>query len=449
MPHNTPALRRAPRHVLPMAQAPSVRSARPRPPLPRQPPGRRAAQLWWLDPVWLVLAFAVPVYLSFLVFDYTRVVPNAYVPSGLYWWGLALLAALATGAAFGSRIDFASQPLAAVWVPPWVSGVLLGGVLMGYLVWFHPLALRPELVLDVIFGTRANVRDVVRTVPPWTTMTQLGCAYVVAYAVRRAYGRTAAWERLGLWAIVAAAAFRSVVWSERLALIEVLVCYGGATFAYHRIRGTTRWQLATIAPLAAPFVVYFVFTATEYFRSWDFYRNYYDSIWQFAYERLTAYYAVATNNGIGLLTESHRWPVFDGSYVFQWAYGRPDPDASNFLMTPTQYDYREFLYNYARPELNNPSGLFPIVYDIGYAGSALYFLLIGAVVGIAFRAFRETRFAGAVFYPVCLLFLLELLRFNYFAASRFIPVAMALVLIFVASHRRSLWPAPHYAGGVP
>jgi hypothetical protein len=40
---------------------------------------------------------------------------------------------------------------------------------------------------------------------------------------------------------------------------------------------------------------------------------------------------------------------------------------------------------------------------------------------------------GVLFYPMAMLFLVELLRFNYFAASRFFPVAVALVLIWAVS----------------
>jgi len=45
------------------------------------------------------------------------------------------------------------------------------------------------------------------------------------------------------------------------------------------------------------------------------------------------------------------------------------------------------------------------------------------------------------------MFLIELLRFNYFAASRFVPIAAALVLILFSAHRRPVWRMPYYAGG--
>ncbi len=410
-------------------------------------PLRRAAELWWLRPGWIVLAAIVPVYLSFLAFDFSREVPLTYIPSPMYFWGLALLLILAVGTTFGAQIEMARRHHVAVFVPGWVTWLLLLSTLIGYAVWFHPLVLQPQLILDVIGGGRANVRDQVKTIPPWTTMTQFGCAYAVAYAIRAANGRTALWERLGLAAVFMLALFRSVVWNERLAFIEVAACYTVAVIAYYRFASSLTFRLASFFPVLAPLALYLVFTSTEFFRSWEFYRQYYDSIWQFSYDRLTAYYAVASNNGIGLLTESTRWPSYDGSYVLQWAYPRPEENTSNFLRTVAQYDYKVFLENYARPELNNPSGIFPIVYDVGYLGSALYFLIVGVLIGIAYRAFRQGHLGGVLFYPACVMFLIELLRFNYFAASRFIPIAAALFLILFSAHRRPAWRMPYYAGG--
>ena len=58
-------------------------------------PLRRASELWWLRPGWIVLAVIVPVYLSFLAFDFSREVPTTYIPSPMFFWGLALLVVLA------------------------------------------------------------------------------------------------------------------------------------------------------------------------------------------------------------------------------------------------------------------------------------------------------------------------------------------------------------------
>jgi hypothetical protein len=105
--------------------------------------------------------------------------------------------------------------------------------------------------------------------------------------------------------------------------------------------------------------------------------------------------------------------------------------------------YFAFLGQYARPEFNNPSGLFTIVFDIGYAGSMLYFLAVGMLIGRLWALWRLHSPAGGLFYPVMVLFLVELLRFNYLAATRFFPVALALLFLW------SVARPPRPAGSPP
>jgi hypothetical protein len=97
-------------------------------------------------------------------------------------------------------------------------------------------------------------------------------------------------------------------------------------------------------------------------------------------------------------------------------------------------DFNQFLMAHGDIEFNNPSGLFPIVFDVGYFGSALYFLVAGLLIGLARRSYASKHPFGLMFYPFCLLFILELLRFNYLAASRFVPIAGSLLVALYLMH---------------
>jgi hypothetical protein len=157
-------------------------------------------------------------------------------------------------------------------------------------------------------------------------------------------------------------------------------------------------------------------------------------VWEFAFERLMTYYATASNNGIGLLVEDRQWPQFTGRYLAEWLYAMPVlGEALTESVGALEKQYFYFLSRFARPEFNNASGLFTIVFDIGYAGSMLYFLAEGAVVGWLWDAWRRQSRIGVLFFPLAMLFLLELLRFNYFATSRFFATAVPLVLIWAVS----------------
>jgi hypothetical protein len=398
-----------------------------------------ASELWWLRPAPLVLLVIVPLYLSFLWFDYENVVPRRYIPNANYAWGLVLLLALALGCTLGAGLrpgpdEFAlNRPSSArhsMRIPAWITGPLLGFTLLAYIIWFGPLLADPRVVFEVFNGDRDNVRDVLQTMPGVTTLTQCGAAFVVLVTIKRYSEEGAAlWERLSVWLVFMLAIGRALMWAERLAVLEILVPWAVTTAAFYRFNSLKVARLAVLLPVIAPLFLFFAFAGTEYFRSWRFYQDYYDSIWQFTYERLMTYYAVASNSGIGLLEEMHDWPRYTGRFVFEWAYTMPK--LGRILIDSfgdARQNFAAFLLDYGDKEFNNPSGLFPIVYDVGYFGSALYFLVVGMLVGIARQSYARMQPFGLMFYPFCVLFILELLRFNYLAASRFVPIAASLVV---------------------
>ena len=405
----------------------------------------RAADLWWLHPGRIVCLALLPIYLSFLSFDFTRVVKNVYVPSGLYWWGLALLVCLFVGIQWAlvhaeRRIQVA---------PPLFSrGVmmlLLGGALMAYAIWFGPLLARPQALMELVAGgRRAEVRDTVSTMPGVTTLTQFGVAFAIAYGLKCSAGvqRVSFIEHAGFVVLLLLTLFRAFAWAERLATIEYLVCFGVARMAFLPIVQPSYRRAAQVLPAAAALAMYGAFTATEYFRSWDYYVNEYDSIWAFTLDRLVTYYATATNNGIGELVETRAWPYYNGAFAFQSIWIMPGLGA---VLQAAFGDPRvlgkDFLEIFARPEFNSPTAFFRVVMDFGYAGSALFFLLLGWLLGQAYAGFRCGRLFGLLMFPVFVLYLSEALRFSYFAESRCAPLLLGLGILAL-DVRRQRWLAP-------
>ena len=296
----------------------------------RMPPpiviGRSATELWWMNPLACVAIIGL-VYASFMAFDFSRFVPQAYIPGWHYAWGGALLVALALGiaAVMALRREAPWQPPMAFDVPQWLMAALFACTVLAYVVWFQALLTDPGLMADIIAGERSSIRDVATTLPGITTMTQFGVAYVIAYAAMRASRARpiARWEQAAMLGVFVLGAVRAVAWSERLAVIELVISYAVARLAYTRVMRERTWSLATAIPLAAPVLLYVAFTGTEYFRSWHYFVNEYDSVWEFAFERLMAYYATASNNGIGLLVENRLWPEYTGRYVAEWLYLMP------------------------------------------------------------------------------------------------------------------------------
>jgi oligosaccharide repeat unit polymerase len=411
-----------------------------------------AARLWWLRPAPLIILVIVPLYLSFLTFDYEHVVQRRYLPDANYYWGLALLLVLALGAVLGAgmRDDTFVEPVdirPTLRIPAWYTAPLLIFTVVAYALWFGPLAADPGAVAAVLSGDSTNVRDAVQTIPGVTTLTQCGAAFVVLVTIKRfTPGGAALWERVGIWIVFVLAIGRAFLWAERLAVLEVLVPWAVTSAAFYRFRSIKTARLAVLLPIFGPVLLFLAFAGTEYFRSWRFYQNYYDSIWQFASERLMSYYALAANSGIGLLEEAKDWPRYTGRFVFEWAWTMPElGDILTDAFGDVRQDFDAFLLDYGDVEYNNPSGLFPIVYDVGYFGSALYFFIVGLFVGAARSSYVRRMPFGLMFYPFCVLFILELLRFNYLAASRFVPIAGSLALaLFLAHELRQRRHHPHH-----
>jgi oligosaccharide repeat unit polymerase len=401
---------------------------------------QRAAELWWLHPSRIVCLALIPVYLSFLSYDFTRVVKSVYIPSWHYAWGLVLMLCLP----LGIQAALAHAKRLRTVAPPQISRgammLLLGVTLAAYALWFGPLLAQPQLLAEIVLGTRQQVRDSMSTTPGVTTFTQLGVAYAIAYGIKCGAGvqQVSRGEHAGFALVVLLTVFRAFAWAERLAVIEVLVCFIVARMAYLPIVRPSRQRVATLAPLVAPPLLYLLFTASEYFRSWEFYINQYDSVWAFTLDRLITYYATASNNGIGILVDTQTWPHYSGAFAFKWAWTMPGlaPLLEAAFGTARGLE-NDWLDTFARPEFNSPSAFFRVVLDFGYFGSVLFFLALGWMIGRAYAAFRCGHVFGLLMFPVCVLFLSESLRYSYFAETRFVPLMVGLaILVFDIRRQR-------------
>ena len=396
------------------------------------PAPRRAADLWWLHPARIVLLVVVPVYLGALMYDLRKVVANVYIPGWDYAFGGLLVLALALGAQLAGTGTAESTRQAAPRISLGLMMFLLGTTVVTYTIWFGPLLWQPQLLMEIVRGERAELRESLSTVKGLTTFTQFGVAYVIAYALKRSAGvqPLRRIEHIGLALVFGLAAFRAFAWAERLAVLELLVCFTVARLAYLDIGSERRWRVASLAPVVAPLGVYLLFTLGEYFRSWEYYVKEYDTVWHYTAERLIAYYATAINNGIGALVDTHDWPYFRGAFILESLYRMPGLGAALDAVFGDPVSVPVFwLEVYARPEFNSQTDYFRIVLDLGYAGAAIYYLVLGYVFGRAYHGYRAGRRFGLLMYGVIVLHLIESLRYGYLGEPRFVPLAVGLVLV--------------------
>jgi oligosaccharide repeat unit polymerase len=295
------------------------------------------------------------------------------------------------------------------------------------------------LLAEIVSGARSELRDSLSTTAGITTFTQFGVAYVIAYALKSGAGiqPISRLERAGLILVFVLAAFRAFAWAERLAVTELIVCWTITRMAYLPITRPSHWRIANVAPTVAPFGLYLIFTASEYFRSWEYYTNQYDSVWAFTLDRLLAYYATAVNNGIGVLVDTTGWPHYSGAFVVESLYRMPGlgPLLQQAFSDPRTVPH-DWLEVYARPEFNSPTDYFRIVLDLGFFGAALYYLLLGYVIGRAYDGLRQGRTFGLLGYGVLVLQLMESLRYGYIGEARFVPLLIGLLLVAADMHRQ-------------
>jgi hypothetical protein len=311
----------------------------------------------------------------------------------------------------------------------------------GYAAWlavgvkngFSIAVLRELLTTDDPLFAENLHRDVFNTIQGVTTCTQFGVAAVPLGVWLFFRGR-----RNVIWAIVGMfglAVLRAIVFSERLAVIELLVPATIVTlrmqFLGHKCSSGRRWFFE-LAPIAGAIALLLFFGSFEYFRSWRFYRYEFDSYPQFVVWRVAGYYTTAHNNSAMALETRSPYPVPFATVQSLWTLaGMANKSLQYENVTAVNPDSRHLamLEQFGTPELNNEGGLFQPALDFGLAGMLLFWFGYGFVAGRSYRFFLVGNLMGVMFYSLIFLAILETPRFLYLSYTRALPPVAMLVLI--------------------
>jgi hypothetical protein len=311
--------------------------------------------------------------------------------------------------------------------------VIAGLTILAYLIWFLPILSNLNLMIDIVFGRPGAmyvVRNSYTTIPGITTLTQLGIVYVSVYTVFRQ--DVSSYSRLLdmlFYVIVMLTLVRVIVWSERLAFIEIAVAIGVATqFGPRRIRLPR--LISFLLPLLAIFLLIIFFVVFEYRRTWiNYYVNYYDSIFVFGTDRFLEYYVLAINNGAGLMY-TYKWPSWDPAASFSFIF--EFPFVGSYIRSAfgeTKNHAMLFLHYTGNEEFNNISGVFTLLFELGPIAFLLTYLC-GWLVGRSFSLALTARF-GVVVYSCVYVGMLEMLRIAYYSTGRFFVVMLGLFLFIL------------------
>ena len=328
----------------------------------------------------------------------------------------------------------------------WITSALC---LFGYTIWLS-VGIKNGFRLSTFFEllTTEDPRftaylgeSVFNTIQGVTTCTQFGVAAVPMGIWLFFRGRREVmWVIAGL---VCLAIFRALLFSERLAVIELLVPGASVALRMHylgkKCARSRVWMINSV-PLVGVACLVLFFGAFEYFRSWRYYHYEFDSYPEFVVWRVAGYYTTAHNNtamalesrglyplpfttvqslwmAAGLISKSLRYSVVTGI----------DPDETHIAM----------LERYGTPELNNEGGLFEPALDYGLGGLLLFWFLCGFACSRAYKAYLAGNVAGILCYPLFFLSILETPRFLYLTYTRSLPaIAIMILVCWIAANAR-------------
>jgi oligosaccharide repeat unit polymerase len=406
------------------------------PPLPDLGPHRMP---WWATPAGICLGFLLPVLV--LIAYAGEIRHPAFTVRGIRFLTapyLLLAAALLVISALGGWIG---QHIVARRAPV-VDGadLLRAANVMGclglliYCLWLGQYLFNPVVVFGVLTGevrpsrTELGTAGGVRSLLNFTLIFYCFAAYAI-FALRQRPDRLC---RFLIVALTFLTLYRSYLWSERLAFIEIVVPSALAWMLVRPRRLAWAWApVRRLGPFAGiPFVIGF-FAATEYLRSWqsDYYNNGKLGFFDFAIGRFASYYYTSLNNGAGILA-TDVWPTYTYDSILQWMHKMPAGIGSMFKAVTElrQTVGGTFLSEYGDPEFNNLSGLLLVVSDIGVAGAAVYFFVIAFVAAMLMRRYERANIIGIALFPCFFMSFIEIFRYPYLGQTRAFSYVMAALI---------------------
>ncbi|MDU1838678.1 MAG: O-antigen polymerase [Staphylococcus epidermidis] len=385
--------------------------------------------IWWISPHKLLLFFLLPIYLIVYFVDFEG---RIYFDTAYFWMGIIFLILFILGSSLGSNVHIVKNNNEFI-VKPIYLDILAILTLVAYFIWFYKFLINPNWIIAILNGEMGpgTIRSLVGTIPGLTTLTQLGVVYALFYINQYKYMKLNVRRRYNVYLILifGMTLFRVLVWSERLAFIELLI----AVFVLLISKKDTKKykSIVNTLPYLGIIALFIFFGVTEYFRSWKTHYQYiYDDYFQFVATRILDYYYTALNNGAGFLYNSN-WPTYNFEYTLNWLYQFPIIGEFLFESIVKTQSYKLFLENYANPEFNNPSGIFVYFYDLGIPLTMVFILLVSFIIGILYREFIQNKGLGSIIYPAIYIGILEILRIPYLTSSRLFPIILFITLGFI------------------
>lgn len=392
-------------------------------------------RVWWLYPSKLIIGFIIPIYIilgvSYSNKDSIDIALNYF--NDLFIIGLIILLIFYIGSFMGERINIRKKDLNfKFYLNSIYLDLLFILTIFAYILWFHKILIKPSIILDLLSGdgtTMYYIRNTCIQVEGVTTLTQLGVVYAIFFMLVQTKKINSNCEKrhfIYLFIILFFTLFRSLAWSERLALLEVLIPV--IIIIMSKIKRKSFF--IRFAPYIGIIMLLFYFGVFEYFRSWaGHYKYIYDSYSEFVIDRVSSYYITALNNGAGIFSI---YGVSKGlGSFFASLYKIPFiGHALSQVLYPENNKYA-YLYNYANLEFNNSSGIYEIIIQLGIPLGILFTMGLGILIGLMFNQFKNCNGIGIFMYPLLYIGIIEILRLFYFTETRTLYIYIFILIGYI------------------
>ncbi|MDO7908394.1 O-antigen polymerase [Paenibacillus sp. JX-17] len=320
--------------------------------------------------------------------------------------------------------------------------LLFAFTLFGYIAWFAIMVKNGfslGLFMNVLSGEPGAIYDITQNfekVTGVTSFTNFGIPFTILAVYYQCFRNKKTFMPM-LAIVVVLTLLRSIFFSERLAILEILVPALVIWVSVRHKQGK-KIPLLNIFPVIGVAVLVLFFGLGEYFRSWlSYYVYVYPSFWEFIVTRFFGYYVTAMNTGTLYIQQlgfqSMPFPYF----TWEWLWSFPGLGSGTyFSMFGTQPEMmlNNVLESMGNPEFNNPSGLLLPYHDYGVLGASVFWVVMGFFSGLLFTHFKQGHTFGLIMYPIWMVGILEVPRYLYFSSGRFFPCWIVLVAFTLFLH---------------
>ena len=308
---------------------------------------------------------------------------------------------------------------------------------IGHIAWFYPFLLNPSIAIGQS-RSGISIRTLVTPLPGIKGLTEFGCVYAAIWSCSKWNWKipNSKIDKNILYLLGGFAFLRSVVWNERLAFLEFtfpILFFFTIGILRHSKNSKTVPRILNFIPILLPLL----FGVAEYFRSWQYYRQFRADYVRFIVERLATYYVTSQNNGSGFYQKVGT----DFQYFYPWSWISQFPFFREKIYNFFQFNdpYLPYLRQFGNLEFNTATGIFPVLVGFSLLGGMLFALIIGVWAGKSYLScYRGVQTRSVIVLPFLLLAIADLGRICYFFEVRFFAVLIGIYILIPRKKMKKL-----------